>query len=160
METKINASPGQYLTFVLGRQSYGVPIATVREINRLSEITQVPQTPAFVAGVMNLRGKVIPVVSLRLKFSMETAVHTKETCIIVIEAETGQVGMIVDSVSSVIDLTAAQLEPSPSMGESAKDSFVMGMGKMEDKVLILIDIVRCLSKDNFEVYSKKDAIAS
>lgn len=144
---KKQAAPGQYLTFVLKSQAYGVPIGTVREINRVTDITTVPQTPSFVAGVMNLRGKVIPVVDLRLKFGFESAAHTRQTCIIVIEGEAGQVGMIVDSVSGVIDLVAAQIDPPPVMGDESKLGFVMGIGKVENNVLILVDIVQTLSKE-------------
>ncbi len=141
------AKPGQYLTFVLNSQLYGVPIGTVREINRLSEITPVPKTPSFVAGVMNLRGKVIPVVNLRSKLGFERTDHTKETCIIVIETIVGQVGMIVDSVRGVIELFANQIEPTPNLGNSAETEFVMGMGKLENTVIILIDIVKALSNN-------------
>ncbi len=141
------AEPGQYLTFMLKSQSYGVPIATVREINRVTEITPVPQTPGFVAGVMNLRGKVVPVVDLRLKLGVEASTHTRQTCIIVIEADTGQVGMIVDSVSAVVDLKQDQIEPAPVLGEHERMGFVMGMGKVEDGVLVLVDIVRVLSRE-------------
>ena len=139
------AKPGQYLTFEIRNQCYGVPIATVREINRVTDITAVPHTPSFVAGVMNLRGKVIPVVNLRLKFEFEAAAHTRQTCIIVIEGDSGQVGMIVDSVTGVIDLVQTQIEPAPVMGDQDKLSFVTGMGKAETGVIILVDIVRALS---------------
>jgi purine-binding chemotaxis protein CheW len=139
------AKPGQYLTFVLNEQLYGVPIGTVREINRMSDITPVPRTPSFVAGVINLRGKVIPVVNLRSKLGFSTVQHTKSTCIIVIESNVGQIGMIVDSVSGVIELQAAQIEPTPNLGSGTDTDFVMGMGKVEQKVVILIDIVRALS---------------
>lgn len=141
------AKPGQYLTFALKNQLYGVPIGTVREINRLSDITPVPRTPDFVAGVMNLRGKVIPVVNLRRKLEFQATEDTKSTCIIVIETAVGQVGMIVDSVSRVIELVAAQIEPTPNLGNSSQTEFVLGMGKVEDKVIILIDIVKVLSTD-------------
>ena len=152
METQSNsetarAQPGQYLTFVLRSQSYGVPIGTVREINRVADITAVPQTPFFVAGVMNLRGKVIPVVDLRLKFGLELAAHTRQTCVIVIEGDSGQVGMIVDSVSGVIDLKSEQIEPAPVLGDSARLNYVLGMGKVENTVIILVDIVKALSKE-------------
>ncbi|MEK6772383.1 MAG: chemotaxis protein CheW [Bdellovibrionota bacterium] len=141
------AKPGQYLTFVLNSQLYGVPIGTVREINRLSEITPVPKTPSFVAGVMNLRGKVIPVVNLRSKLGFERTNNTKETCIIVIETVVGQVGMIVDSVRGVIELFTNQIEPTPNLGNSAETEFVLGMGKLENTVIILIDIVKALSNN-------------
>ena len=154
-ETKaVQAVPGQYLTFNLKAQRYGVPISTVREINRVSDITHVPQAPEFVVGVINLRGKVIPVVDLRLKFGMETAAHSRETCIIVIDGTDGQIGMIVDSVSEVVDLTGPQIEPPPVLGNDAKLSHVMGMGKIENKIIILVDIIRALSKDNLQRFAE------
>lgn len=146
----IQAQPGQYLTFTLKSQLYGVPIATVREINRVTEITPVPQTPEFVSGVINLRGKVIPVVNLRMRFGFERCEHTKQTCIIVIEGEAGQVGMIVDSVSGVMDFDASQIEPPPVLGNQEKMGFVIGMGKNEQNVVILVDIVGALAREVFE----------
>lgn len=140
--------PGQFLTFSLQKQCYGVSIATVREINRVAEITQVPQTPDFIAGVMNLRGKVIPVVNLRTKFGMQKVEATKQTCIIVIEGESGQIGMIVDSVNGVIDLKDEQIEPAPAMGDESKLAYVMGLGKVENEVIILVDIISTLSREN------------
>lgn len=137
----------QYLTFALKGQPYGVPIEAIREINRVTDITPVPQTPPFVAGVMNLRGKVIPVVDLRMKFGMEETAHTKHTCIIVIESDTGHVGMIVDAVSGVIDLTEEQIEPRPVMGEESRLAYVIGMGKIDNSVVILVDIVKALGHD-------------
>ena len=146
VDSKINhAKAGQYLTFVLKGRPYGLPIATVREINQVTDITPVPQTPEFVIGVINLRGKVIPVVDLRLKFSLEYTPYTRETCIIVIEGENGQIGMIVDQVSEVVEFAQDKIEPSPVLGDEM--NYVMGMGKIEDRVIILVDIVRALSKE-------------
>lgn len=143
------AKPGQYLTLLLKSQYYGVPIGTVREINQIGDVVPVPHTPEFVLGVMNLRGKVIPVVDLRKKFGMESAPRTRETCIVVIDGQAGQIGMVVDAVSEVVELAASQIEPSPVLGEESKLSFVRGMGKMEAKVIILVDVVSALSKDEF-----------
>jgi purine-binding chemotaxis protein CheW len=141
--------------------SYGVPIATVREINRVSTITPVPETPKFVAGVMNLRGKVIPVVNLRLRFSLDAAANTRETCIIVIDAITGQAGVIVDSIKGVMDLSNSQIEPRPKMGSDAKLAFVIGMGKVEEQVIILVDVATVLAKDNLDsVTSQSSALAA
>ncbi len=141
------AKPGQFLAFVLNKQIYGVPIGTVREINRLSEIIPVPRTPDFVAGVMNLRGKVIPVIFLRSKLGIANVDATKETCIIVIETNVGQIGMIVDSVSGVLDLAANQIEPTPNFGSNANTEFVIGLGKLDSNVIILIDIVLALTSN-------------
>lgn len=143
------AKPGQYLTFILRGQTYGVPIGAIREINQITDISVVPETPSFVAGVINLRGKVIPVIDLRLKFSMPIVERTRDSCIIIIQNDTGTVGVIVDAVSSVVDFSPAQLEPTPVMGEKAKLSFIIGMGKSEGKVIILLDIVAALLTEDF-----------
>ena len=141
---------GQYLTFILREQLYGVPIAEVREINRFSEITAIPQTPKFVAGVMNLRGKVIPVINLREKFAFEHKEASKETCIIVIDSGQGQMGVIVDAVRAVLELNASQIEATPKLGEEQVEAFILGLGKLEDKVVILIDIAKTLSKEHLK----------
>ncbi len=144
-DTKIIAKAGQYLTFVINKQCYGVPIGTIREINRVSEITQVPKAPHYVTGVMNLRGKVIPVVNLRTRLAFEAIEYTKETCIIVIETPQGQTGMIVDAVNGVIDLTHECIEAPPHLNNSNYSDYVMGMGKADNQIIILIDIVKTLS---------------
>jgi purine-binding chemotaxis protein CheW len=143
----IKAKAGQYLTFQLKHEQYGVPIETVREINQPTEITPVPRTPVFVKGVMNLRGKIIPVVNLRMKFGMEEVDKTRDTCIIVIDTEIGQVGMIVDSVKEVVDLHEAQIEPPPMLGNDRTLTFVRGMGKIEQRVIILVDVVSAFSSE-------------
>jgi purine-binding chemotaxis protein CheW len=142
------AAPGKYLTFILGSQHYGVPIATVREINRVSEITAVPRTPDFVTGVMNLRGKVVPVVDLRLKFSIPAEAYTRETCIVIIDSVSGLTGIIVDAVREVIDFTGAQLEPPPRLGDENSGNYVMGVGMLEARIVLLIDILSALSPEN------------
>lgn len=139
---------GQFLTFILKGQVYGVPIESVQEINRMIEITEVPRTSDFVKGVINLRGKVIPVVDLRLKFGMAEAELTRNSCIVVIEGDNGDIGIIVDAVNSVTNFSAEQVQPPPSMGNDEHINFVIGMGKSDDRVVILVDIVSCLSKDN------------
>jgi purine-binding chemotaxis protein CheW len=156
--------PGQFLTFLLRDQFYGVPIAAVREINRFVEVTPIPQTPKFVAGVMNLRGKVIPVINLREKFGFEPLEPTKETCIVVLDTGDGQMGVIVDAVRSVVDLTSNQIEPTPRLGEESLESVILGLGKLDDKVVILVDISITLSKDHLkqvvslgEIVAKKSA---
>lgn len=136
-----------FLTFKLKGQMYGTAITSVQEIIRMSEIATVPQAPAFVAGVMNLRGKVIPVVDLCMKFGFEKTPESSETCIIVIEGESGQVGAIVDSVSAVVDLPRSQIEPTPKMGNMDELSYIVGMGKSDTLVIILVDVVQALAKD-------------
>ncbi len=150
-EHSIKAKPGQYLTFQLMNEQYGVAIETVREINQFGEITPVPKTPDYVKGVMNLRGKIIPVVNLRVKFGMNPKETTRDTCIIVIDSEIGQVGMIVDSVKEVIDLQEAQIEPAPSLGNHQALSFVRGMGKVDNHVVILVDIESAFTFEQMNV---------
>lgn len=140
-----SALEGKYLTFVLNHEEYGLEILKVREIIGLMEITPVPQTPAFIKGIINLRGKVIPVIDLRLKFGMPEAEYTKETCIIVVNIDNRLMGIIVDTVSEVLDINAKDIEPAPSLGSSIKTDFILGMGKIKGKVKILLGIDKVLS---------------
>jgi purine-binding chemotaxis protein CheW len=152
MKTKVpRANPGQFLTFNLRSRPYGVAIGSVREINRMGDITPVPGKPKFVAGVMNLRGKVIPVVNLCLKLGLQLVEATRETCIIVVDTELGLIGMIVDSVSEVVSLGQNQIEPSPILGDVEGIDWVTGIGKVEDKVILLIDIEQVLSQVNINL---------
>lgn len=143
----------QYLTFRLQNQQYGIPIVIVREINRITEITTVPRSPAYVAGVINLRGKVIPVVDLRLKLAMEKQNPTRQTCVVVVETTHGFMGVIVDQVFSVIELKKDQIENSPQIGNSIDSSYVLGMGKIDNQVLILVDILKLLGAEGLSEVS-------
>ena len=145
---------GKYLTFVLCEEEYGLEILKVREIIGLLDVTPVPQTPAFVKGVINLRGKVIPVVDLRLKFGMPEAEYTKETCIIVVDVAALLMGIIVDTVSEVIEIKEEEIEPAPSFGEKVDVKFILGMGKIKGKVKILLDIDRVLSSEELSAVEK------
>lgn len=142
-----NAKAGQYLTFKLMKEFYGVAIETVREINRVGEITPVPKTPHYIKGVMNLRGKIIPVVNLRERFGLPAEDYTRDTCIIVIDTPVGLVGLIVDSVKEVVTLEDKVIEAPPHLSNSESSAFITGMGKMDDKVLILVDIVAAFTQD-------------
>lgn len=135
---------GQYLTFKLQNNSYAVGIEYVREINRMSEISEVPEAPTFVAGVMNLRGKVITVIDLRKRLHMPDTTVTKETCVVVVESEMGHVGVIVDSVQAVIQLQENQIDNCP-VSES-EHAFVKAIGKIDSKLIMLIDLSSCISK--------------
>lgn len=145
---------GMYLTFSLGNEEYGLEILKVREIIGMLEITGVPQTPPFVKGVINLRGKVIPVVDLRLKFGMEEKEPTQETCIIVVVVDGVQMGIVVDTVNEVLDITEDQIEDPPRFGTSIDTDFIRGMGKVEGKVKILLDIQRVLTSDELVAVSE------
>lgn len=139
---------GKYLTFVLCGEEYGIEILKVREIIGIMNITPVPQTPGYIKGVINLRGKVIPVIDLRLKFGFEAATYTKETCIIVVEVQNVLTGVIVDTVSEVLDVNAEELETSPHFGNGVNTEMFLSMAKIKDKVIILLDIDRVLGTED------------
>jgi len=141
MNKRSAAQAGQFLTFLLEGELFGIPVSAVREINRVTDVTPVPKAPAFVKGVMNLRGKIIPVIDLRLKFEMQASDFTRDTCIVVIETPEGQMGNIVDAVKEVVEFDAAEIEPAPHFGASSYQGFVKGLGKKDEKVIILVDIV-------------------
>jgi purine-binding chemotaxis protein CheW len=133
---------GKYLTFRLGREEFGIRVMQVREIMGLLEITPVPHTPAHVKGVINLRGKVIPVVCLRSKFSLSPAEYTARTSIIVVQVDGGKVlaGVIVDAVSEVLNVATGDIEDAPDFGSGAETSYLLGMAKIKGSIKILLDI--------------------
>ena len=140
---------GKYLTFRLGSEEYGLEIMKVREIIGLMDITDVPRTPQHIRGVINLRGRIIPVLDLRTRFGMETILDSDETCIIVVEtsSEAGStaMGILVDTVCEVMDIAEDDLEPPPTFGEEVDSSFIRGMAKCDDQVKILLNIGNILS---------------
>lgn len=150
---------GKYLTFQLGKEAYGIAILKVQEIVGLMAVTRVPRMPHFVRGVVNLRGKVIPVFDLRLKFGLESREDTERTCIIVVRLNLGAgapgesevtLGVIVDEVSEVVNVLAAQIEPAPAFGATVDVSFLQGMGKVGNKVVMLLDADRILPREDIE----------
>jgi purine-binding chemotaxis protein CheW len=145
---------GKYLTFALGSEEYGLEILKVREIIGYMEITAVPETPSYVKGVINLRGQVIPVIDLRTKFAMEIAKVTDETCIIVVEIHQAgrkfSTGIVVDHVQEVLDIDTENIEPAPQFGSTVNTDFILGMGKVEESVKILLDIDKVLCSDELQ----------
>ncbi len=140
---------GKYLTFSLAGEEYGIGILKVKEIIGMMPITVVPQTPSYIKGVINLRGKVIPVIDLRLKFSIAAAEFTERTCIIVVEitaaGRTILMGIVVDSVSEVLNIKAADIEATPSFGTKLDTEYILGMAKSGGSIKILLDIDKILS---------------
>jgi purine-binding chemotaxis protein CheW len=134
----------------MANEKYGLEILKVREIMGMMDVTTVPTTPAFVRGVINLRGKVIPVVDLRLKFGLAAKEDTQRTCIIVVHlthtAQEMTMGIIVDEVSDVLDIDQNQIEPPPSFGANIRTDFILGMGKVDQKVMTMLDIDRVLTE--------------
>jgi len=141
---------GKYLTFRLAAEEFGIEILRVQEIIKLLDITRVPRTPDFIRGVINLRGKVIPVIDLRIKFGMPAQAATDKTCIVVVQVKRGEsiltVGIIVDEVSEVLEVAAAEIEPPPAFGAAVDTAFILGMAKTRGAVRILLDISRVLTE--------------
>ena len=152
---------GKYLTFSLAGEEYGIGILKIREIIGMLPITSVPETPTFVKGVINLRGKVIPVVDLRRRFGMPTTDCTERTCIIVVEiagpAGTVSMGVVVDSVSEVLNIKGADIEDTPSFGTQLNTEYILGMAKVGKGLKILLDIEKALTGDEMEPVSRAAA---
>jgi purine-binding chemotaxis protein CheW len=148
-----NKNNGKYLTVVLENEAYGIAVLKVREIIRMQKITPVPQMPEFVKGVINLRGRVIPVVDLRVKFGLQAS-FGERTCIVVVQvaltASVVQMGLIVDSVEEVVSLTPAEIEPTPDFGTRIDTSYILGMAKIKGVVKTLLDIDRVVSPATVE----------
>jgi purine-binding chemotaxis protein CheW len=156
---EITDREGKYLTFSMANEEYGIGILKIREIIGMMPITSVPQTPAFVKGVINLRGKVIPVMDLRLRFNMDSIDYNERTCIIVVEifgqSATVQIGIVVDSVSEVLNIKQDEIEDTPTFGTSLNTDFILGMAKMEGGVKILLDIDQVLTSDELSLLEKE-----
>ena len=152
----------EYLTFKLDGDEFAVDVQKSREIVDLRSVTKVPQSPDFMLGVINLRGSVVPVIDLRLKFGMEKAESTQATSIVVMDVLIGEelivVGAVVDSVEEVTELSDSQIEPAPRIGTRLNTEFIKGMGKQEDQFLIILDIDRVFSSD--ELMLVQDASAA
>jgi purine-binding chemotaxis protein CheW len=158
MDQAVKAVAGReekYLTFSLAEEEYGIGILKIKEIIGMMPITTVPQTPEFVKGVINLRGKVIPVIDLRLRFGMDSIDYTERTCIIVVEidgsAGTVQIGIVVDAVSEVLNVKGEDVEDTPAFGTKLNTDYILGMAKMEGGVKILLDIDQVLSEGDIDL---------
>jgi purine-binding chemotaxis protein CheW len=149
---------GKYLTFTIQRESYGIDVLQVREIIRLPDITAVPQMPAYVKGVINLRGKIIPVIDLRLRFGFPDVKNTELTCIVVVQVKlpdgkTTQMGLIVDGVEEVVSLASADIEETPDFGANISTHYILGMAKVKGAVKTLLDIDGVLGAEAVECIS-------
>lgn len=151
MSADVITEATQYLTFSLGEEDFALEIAKVREVLDYTNITKVPRMPEFLRGVINLRGNVVPVTDLRLKLGMSATERTVNTCIVIveidIEGELMDMGVLTDSVQEVLDLDPGQIEPPPRLGTKLNTEFIRGMGKRDDRFLIILDIDQVLSSD-------------
>ncbi len=145
----------QHLTFKLDEEVFALDISKVREVLEYTTVTKVPQTPDFMCGVINLRGGVVPVVNLRLKFGMPEAEKTVNTCIIIVEValdgETTVLGALADSVQEVLELEPDQIEPAPKIGTKLNTDFIRGMGKRDDQFIMILDIDKVFSTDELAI---------
>lgn len=138
----------EYLTFTLGDEEYGVDILKVQEIRGYDTVTKIPDAPAFIKGVINLRGTIVPVVDLRIKFHLGTADYNQFTVMIILNIEKRVVGVVVDSVSDVMHLSAENIRPAPEFGGAMDTRFITGLGTLEDRMLILVDIEKLLRSED------------
>lgn len=156
------AAAGKYLSFILGRESYGIEVLKIREIIRLVDITAVPQMPDYIKGVINLRGKIIPVIDLRLRFGFSEAATTERTCIVVVQvaAASGnniQMGLVVDGVEEVLNISKSDIEDTPDFGSHFETEYLLGMAKVKGKVTALLDIDRVLATTSAQQLSSVEA---
>ncbi|MBF0136274.1 MAG: chemotaxis protein CheW [Magnetococcus sp. DMHC-1] len=160
LQDSSSSATTQYLTFMLDSEIFAVDIAKVREVLEYTNITKVPRTPEFMCGIINLRGSVVPVVDMRLKFSMEQSERTVNTCIIIVEIvqddEVSEIGALADSVKEVMELEHNKIEPPPKIGTKLRSDFLKGMGKHNDQFIMILDINRIFS--NEELSSMQQAV--
>ena len=152
---------GKFLTFQLGKEIYGIPIKKAKEIIGVMAITHIPRTQGYIKGVINLRGRIVPVVDLRAKFGMKNKDYDDRTCIIIIEVSLSDnirsVGIAVDTVSEVINITKNDIEQSPQVDVQIEEGFLAGLGKMKDKVIIILNIDKILNSKEV-IFIKKELI--
>jgi len=152
----VGQQAGKYLIFSLAGEDYGLGILQVREIIGMMDVTSVPRTPECIQGVINLRGKVVPVMDLRSKFGMGAQEYTEETCIVVACLGEVEMGLVVDRVSEVLDISGEQIEETPSFGAGVNTEFIMGIGKAGEKVIVLLDLSRIFSDEEMKSLSDSD----
>ena len=152
---KITEEQQQYLTFLLGGEMFSIGILNIKEIIEYGSLTTVPMMPDFIRGVINLRGAVVPVIDLSARFGHAQSSITRRSCIVIIEVETNgekhDVGVVVDSVSEVLEIPASEIEPAPTFGAKVRADFIAGMGKVNNKFVIILDVDRVLSIDEMAV---------
>jgi len=163
-DANMDSQSAQYLTFMLGGEAFGIGIMAVKEIIEFAGITEVPMMPDSIRGVINLRGAAVPVMDLAARFGRPQTVAGKRTCIVVVELETdGErqlTGVVVDAVSAVLDIPASEIEPAPSFGTRIRGDFIAGMGKVNGKFVILLNVEQVLALDDLPELASDAALAS
>lgn len=151
LEEEEDTQKGKYLTFVIDQESYGIGIELVNEIIGILPITVIPELPVYIRGIINLRGEIIPVMDIRLRFKKKFVEYNERTCIIVISIMDNLVGLIVDSVAEVINIADEDIVPPPSFNERFSNRYIKGIGKVGDAVKLLLECEKLLSKDELEI---------
>ena len=154
IRTSYSSEDQQYLTFNLAEEYYGVDILKVQEIKGYTTVTRIPNTPGYLKGVLNLRGTIVPIVDLRMKFGMGTTEPTPFTVVVVVNVRNRVMGFLVDAVSDVLDLNAKQIQPPPELGSAVDINFVAGIGNANDRLVTLLDIDRVLTDEEVAVVSE------
>ena len=154
----LTADTQQYLTFTLGQEEYGVPILTVQEIKGYVPATPIPHTPAYIKGVMDLRGVIMPVIDLRVKFGMRTEEYDQFTVIIVVKVKNKMLGLVVDAVSDVLSVKNGEVQAAPEFGGQVDTRFIHGLAKTGEKLVVLLDLDRVLSEEEFTTVSAVAAV--
>ena len=158
MTDNTTSSQGQYLTFTLGKEIFALDIVKVREVLELTTVSEIPRTPEYMKGVINLRGHAVPVVDMRLKLGMSQIEHTVDTCIIILEVRFGEesivMGALVDSVREVFEMSENDIEPAPKMGASIEASYIKGMGRQDDQFIIIVDVDSIFSAEELQMASE------
>ena len=154
IRTSYSSEDQQYLTFNLAEEYYGVDILKVQEIKGYTTVTRIPNTPDYLKGVLNLRGTIVPIVDLRMKFGMGTTEPTPFTVVVVVNVRNRVMGFLVDAVSDVLDLNAKQIQPPPELGSAVDINFVAGIGNANDRLVTLLDIDRVLTDEEVAVVSE------
>ncbi len=153
----MEAQGGKYLTFALSNETYGIPLQKAKEIIGMLDITHIPKTQGYIKGVVNLRGKIIPIMDLRLKFGMDGKPYTDRTCVIVIEVNVTNnrrlIGLVVDTVAEVVNIQKSEIE-TPGYDAQIEGDFLMGLGKLRDKVILIIDIEKILNREEITLIKK------
>ena len=161
---KVDETPSQYLTFLLGGEMFAVGILNVKEIIEYGHLTEIPMMPAFIRGVINLRGSVVPVIDLSARFGGKTTEVSRRTCIVIVEVSDGDlrhdIGIMVDAVSEVLDIPGSEIEPPPSFGAKIRADFIFGMGKVNGKFVIILNIDNVLSVEEIAMLTGTAATAA
>lgn len=151
----MEAQGGKYLTFQIAEEEYGIPIQNIKEIIGMMDITSIPKTPEYIKGVINLRGKIIPIMDLRLKFNLSEIKYNHRTCIIVVEINLEDtkklMGIVVDTVSEVVNIQKSEIEQSPQYGNDIEQEFLTGLGKVKGKVILLLEIEKVLNMEEMVI---------